>query len=120
MAKTKREYFHEILTIVADNEELTAFVNKEIALLDRKSSRAKKPTPTQIENEGFKADILTALDGVEPVTITGLVEICPSLAGLKNQRITHLLTALREDGKVKRTYVKKVAHFALGNEKDEA
>ena len=114
---TKKEMYAEILKVVADNEELVAFVNHEIDLLNRKSSGTRKPTKTQLENEGFKADILEALAGVdEPVTIKGLCGICDSISGLTNQRVTHLLTDLRKDGKVARTYVKKVAYFTLGSE----
>ena len=114
---TKKEMYAEILKVVADNEELVAFVNHEIDLLNRKSSGTRKPTKTQLENEGFKADILEALAGVdEPVTIKGLCGICDSISGLTNQRVTHLLTDLRKEGKVVRTYVKKVAYFALGSE----
>ena len=114
---TKKEMYAEILKVVADNEELVAFVNHEIDLLNRKSSGTRKPTKTQLENEGFKADILEALASVdEPVTIKGLCGICDSISGLTNQRVTHLLTDLRKEGKVARTYVKKVAFFALGTE----
>lgn len=114
---TKREMFAEIRNIVADNEEMVAFIDHEIELLERKASGTRKPTKTQVENDGFKADILEALAEADaPVTIKGLVEICPNIATLSNQRITHMLTDLRKDGKVARTYVKKVAYFALGAE----
>jgi hypothetical protein len=114
---TKKETFAVIRGIVADNAELVAFIDHEIELLEKKSSGSRKPTKVQVENEGFKVDILNALTEVdEPVNIKGLYEICPSIAELSNQRVTHLLTALRKDGKVTRSYVKKVAYFALGSE----
>ena len=114
---TKREMFAEIRKAVAGNEEMVAFIDHEVELLDKKSTSAKKPTKTQLENEAYKAEIVSALAEVDaPVTIKGLCEICDSIAGLTNQRITHLLTDLRKDGKVVRTHIKKVAYFALGNE----
>lgn len=114
---TKRENFVAIRNLVADNEELVAFIDHEIELLNKKSSGTRKPTATQLENEGFKVDILNALAEVdEPVTIKGLCEVCPSISELSNQRITHMLTDLRKNGKVARSYVKKVAYFALGCE----
>ena len=114
---TKKETFAVIRGIVADNAELVAFIDHEIELLNKKSSGSRKPTKTQVENEGFKADILEALANVaEPIIIKGLYEVCPSLEGLTNQRVTHLLTDLRKSGKVARSYVKKVAYFALGSE----
>ena len=38
---TKREYFEKIKGIVAENAELTAFVDKEIAKIDTRNDKAK-------------------------------------------------------------------------------
>lgn len=117
---TKKEMFTAIRALVADNEEMVAFIDHEIELLNRKTSGVRKPTKTQLENEGFKAEILTALTTVDsPVSIKELCEICPSIAGLTNQRITHLLTDLRKGHMVARSYIKKVAYFTLGDEGEE-
>ena len=117
---TKKEMFTEIRKVVADNDEMVAFIDHEIELLNRKSGSPRKPTKNQLENEGFKADILTALaEADKAVNIKELCVICPSISGLTNQRITHMLTDLRKDGKVARSYVKKVAYFALGSEESE-
>ena len=114
---TKKEMFAEIRKVVADNAEMVAFIDHEVELLDNKRTSARKPTKTQIENEAFKADIVAALAEADaPVTIKELMAICPNIAGLTNQRVTHMLTDLRKGGKVTRTYVKKVAYFALGSE----
>ncbi len=114
---TKKEMFTAIREAVADNTEMVAFIDHEIELLNRKSSGTRKPTKVQLENDAFKADILDALARVDaPVTIKGLCAECASIATLTNQRITHLLTDLRKDGKVARSYVKKVAYFTLGAE----
>jgi len=117
---TKKEMFAEIRKVVADNAEMVAFIDHEIELLNKKSSSSRKPTKTQVENEGFKADILTTLaDADKAITIKELCVLCPSVSGLTNQRITHMLTDLRKDGKVARTYVKKIAYFSLGSEESE-
>lgn len=117
---TKKEMFAEIRNLVADNAEMVEFLNHEIELLDRKSGSPRKPTKTQIENDEFKADIVAALATADaPVTIKELCEICQPIAALSNQRITHMLTDLRKDGQVARTYIKKVAYFALGREEVE-
>ena len=117
---TKKEMFAEIRKVVADNAEMVAFIDHEIELLNRKSGSPRKPTKTQVENEGYKEDILAALAEVDaPVSINGLCEICPTIRELTNQRITHMLTDLRKEGKVIRTTEKRVAHFALGNENEE-
>ena len=111
---TKKEMYAEILKVVADNEELVAFVNHEIDLLNRKSSGTRKPTKTQLENEGFKADILEALAGVdEPVTIKGLCGICDSISGLTNQRVSALLTQMVKGGTAHKEVVKGRAMFTI-------
>ena len=114
---TKKEMFAEIRKVVIDNAEMVAFIDHEIELLNRKSGGSRKPTKTQLENEGFKADILATLAEIDrPVTIKELIAECEPIAHLTNQRITHMLTALRKDGQVQREYIKKVAYFALGSE----
>ena len=47
---TKREMFVAIRNAVLDNEEMVAFIDHEIDLLERKSTSPKKPTETQKEN----------------------------------------------------------------------
>jgi len=114
---TKREMFAEIRKVVIDNAEMVAFIDHEVELLNRKSGGTRKPTKNQLENAQFKADILAALTEVgKPVTIKELCEVCPTVAGLTNQRITHMLTDLRKSGEVTREYIKRVAYFTVGNE----
>lgn len=114
---TKREMFVAIREVVVDNAEMVAFIDHEIELLNRKSSGNRKPTKTQLENEVFKADIVTTLENIgRPATIAEIMTECESIANLTNQKISALLTALRKDGQVIRTYEKKVAHFELGAE----
>lgn len=111
---TKREMFAEIRKVVIDNAEMVAFIDKQIELLDNRKASPKRPTAKQLENEGFKADIIASLIEVDkPVTIKELCDACPSIAGLSNQRITHLLMALQSEGKVVRTLVKKTPFFAI-------
>ena len=114
---TKREMFAEIRKVVIDNAEMVAFIDHEVELLNRKSGGTRKPTKTQLENAQFKADIIEALAVADmPLTIKALQASCPAIAGLTNQRITHMLTDLRKDGQVTRSYIKRVAYFALGAE----
>ena len=111
---TKKEMFAEIRKVVADNAEMVAFIDHEIELLNRKSGSPRKPTKTQVENDGFKADILAALAEADaPVTIKELCEVCGSIAGLSNQRITHMLTDLVKAGLLTKTYVKKTPYYAI-------
>ena len=117
---TKKEMFVKIRDAVASNQEFVDFLNKQIESLERKSASPKKPTKVQLENKNLKADIVAALTEADTLlTIKELCSACESLAGLSNQRVTHLLTALRKEKKVRREYIKRVAHFAIGAEPDE-
>ena len=111
---TKREMYNEILAVVADNTEMVEFINHEIELLNRKSSAVRKPTKNQLENEGFKADIVDYLkDADAPKTIKELQTAIPSLADLTNQRITHLLTDLVKAETLTKNYVKKTPYYSV-------
>lgn len=111
---TKKEMFAEIRKVVIDNEEMVAFIDREIELLNRKSNAIRKPTKAQIENEQFKADIVSALTVADrPCSIKELFEICDSIKGLTNQRVTHMLTDLVKGAVLERTVVKKVPYFAI-------
>ena len=111
---TKREMYNEILAVVADNAEMVEFINHEIELLNRKSSAVRKPTKNQLENEGFKADIVDYLkDADAPKTIKELQTAIPSLADLTNQRITHMLTDLVKAETLTKNYVKKTPYYSV-------
>lgn len=111
---TKKEMFMEIRNVVADNEEMVAFIDHEIDLLNRKATSPKKPTKTQIENDGFKAEIVAYLTEVDtPKNIKELQAEVASLQGLTNQRITHMLTDLVKAETLKKEYVKKTPYFAV-------
>lgn len=108
--------YNELFTNPGDGDEIVEKLTAEKARLETRANTPRKPTARQEENETFKAAILAALTDSEPVTIGGLVDRCPALKGLSNQRITHMMTALRGEGLVKREYRKKVAYFSLGAE----
>lgn len=111
---TKREMFNAIREEVIANPEMVAFIDRQIELLDKRKSASRKPTKTQVENEGFRADILEYLTAVDaPKAIKELQQEIPSISELTNQRITHLLTALVKDGKVTREVVKRVPYFTI-------
>lgn len=111
---TKKEMFAEIRKVVADNAEMVAFIDHEIELLERKSNSPRKPTKTQVENDGFKAEIVAYLTEVDtPKTIKELQAEIPSISGLTNQRITHMLTDLVKAETLTKEYVKKTPYYSV-------
>ena len=118
---TKKEMFAEIIKMMngetssVTEKEVIEFAEHEIGLLNKKSSSGSgKPTKTQLENEGYKEVILEALATADkPMTISELMEYAEGLAGLKNQRVSALMTQLKNANKVVRTMEKKKAYFSL-------
>lgn len=116
---TKKEMFTTLTTLVinsdiADKDEILDKLNNEIALLEKKAATPRKPTANQIENESLSAEILAYLTEVDmPKSIKELQEEVPSLAALSNQRISHILSALVNTGKLEKTYVKKTPFFCV-------
>ena len=113
---TKREMFTAMLAIpaIAENPEMTEFINHEIELLIKKSSAERKPTKVQIENENFKNVIIAYLETVGSARcIKELQSDIPEIAALSNQRVTHLMTALVNSEKVTKEYVKKTPYYTI-------
>ena len=116
---TKRMRFEQIKSLISDNEELVAFIDHEIELLDKKNSRTGKPTKTQVENETIKNTIFNTLQiAGKPMTVTQLLAT-EELNGLSNQKVSALLTQLRDANKVVRTVEKKVAYYSINEEVEE-
>lgn len=121
---TKRERFAQLMEIVnasqvENSAELVSFIEHEVELLNKKNSRSGKPTARQVENEEIKATILSIMERVgKPMTITQLLaEIGNS--ELSNQRVSALVTQLKDSGEVVRTVEKKVAYYSLVDKADE-
>lgn len=111
---TKKDYFNALRNLVIYNEELVAFIDRELALLEKKSSRTRKPTATQIENEELKADIMAYLTEVDTMKcIKELRQEIPSLAGRSDQKISRLLKALVDTGKLDRETVERTPYFFI-------
>lgn len=106
--------FAEIRKAVISNEEMVAFIDHEIELLNRKSGSPKKPTKTQVENAAYKATIVEYLTTADaPKTIKELQAEIADIAELTNQRITHMLTDLVKAGTLTKEYVKKTPYYSI-------
>jgi hypothetical protein len=113
--KTQKDYFNEIIELAAENgrDDLVAFCEDRIEKLSRKSG-SKKPTKTQVENEGLKdviKDAMATLGKASTVTEIQAVDIV--LGDLTNQRVSALLRQMVNDGKVVKTIEGKKSLFSL-------
>ena len=98
--------------------DAVAFLDERIAITEKKNASGgeRKPTKTQLENEGFKEQIISILHSAdEPMTIGDMQKFI-ELDELSNQKISALLSQLIKAGSVVRSEVKGKAHFALASQ----
>ena len=126
---TKRDYFTAILskvdmdatydiskgdaTVKVSGADVAGFLNHELELLDRKNTVDKKPTATQLANEGIKADIKAFLDAHkgEKYTVSALMKSVPAIADASNQKVSSLVRQMVIDGLAERIEDKRKAYF---------
>lgn len=115
---TKRENFMKIIEVLEENgrADLVEVINHEIELLDKKRANGKM-TKTQTENVDIKEMILSALADIgEPITISDLLAKSPELAektNNSNQKVSALMTQLKNSNQVVRTTNGKKALFTI-------
>ena len=126
---TKRDFFNAILskvdmdatydiskgdaTVKVSGADVAGFLNHELELLDRKNTVDKKPTATQVANEGIKADIKAFLDAHkgEKFTVSALMKSVASIADASNQKVSSLVRQMVLDGQADRIEDKRKAYF---------
>lgn len=125
---TKREMYTAIKAIpaVSANEEMVAFIDHEIELLEKKAATPRKPTKTQIENAEAQAKIIEYLFTVDkPLTIREIQEGVAMCAGYSTSKMSHILNSALYDeernpeGVLEKAYIKKVPYFSVTIEKED-
>ena len=109
---TKKERFAQLLLIeeVAQNEDLVAFINHEIELLEKKASKSGS-TKTQKENAEIMDALyeeLIALD--KAVTISEFQKLSEKASQFSNQKISALFR-LMDCTRVEKTTEKSKSYF---------
>jgi len=91
-------------------DKLTALA----ASLEKKSGAERKPTATQVANEGYKSAIVDFLGNCDkPQTVTDILKGVAALEGFSNQKVSALMTQLVNAGAVVKTSDKRRSYFAL-------
>ena len=110
---TKKEMYRNIATLLADNEEVVAFCDHEIELLENRKSSKKGMTATQKANIEVKDNIVAVLTEMgEAVTITEM-QADERLAGFSNQKLSALLRQLVDEGTVDKVIEGKKSKFTI-------
>lgn len=110
---TKKDFFKELRGMVADRQDLVDFIDHELELLDRKSSKSVE-TKTQIENKSIMETILSELTRIaRPITISELQNESDILKEYSNQKLSALLKKLVDSNQVVKTIDKKKSYFSI-------
>ena len=110
--KTKKDLFLEVREVVAGNEELVAFVDHELELLNKKAST--KSTKVNEEQVALMEKIVNALNEIgRSVTITELQKENAEMAGYSNQKLSAMLKKLVDNKQVTKMVDKKKSYFMV-------
>lgn len=110
---TIKDMFNEIIALAEENgrEDIVEFAKGRIAQLEKKSSNKKNPKSE--ENEALKAVILDTMTGMEPSTVSAIMNANSEVGTYSNQKISAMLRQLENEGKVVKTKDKKSTLFAV-------
>lgn len=133
--RTKKEWFNILIDIVEESNYIDKagaikMLRNEIDLIEKKAKKAKssKEDPSTINNQlkELIKDVLTEKAGDEGLTITELLEDdrlkeykekqkdgSIEIKKVSSQKLSALMTQLKNDGEVRRIEEKKVAKFLL-------
>ena len=92
--------------------EVIEKLDKMLVQVNKKSSANRKPTATQLENEGLRVKIAEYLTNTgKRLTVSEMMKEIEGLEELSNQRVTSLATSLYKEGKINREVEKRKAYF---------
>lgn len=119
MTNTKMTY-GKAISYVMENYDLPAEVAEKLAALSeslaKKSGAERKPTATQVANEGYKTEILAYLrDVTEPKTVGDILKEVPAVAGFSTPKVSALMKQLVDEGNgpVERLTDKRRTYFRI-------
>lgn len=108
--KTKKDLFLEVREVVAGNEELVAFIDHELELLNKKAST--KSTKVNDEQVALMEKIVNALNEIgRGVTISELQKENAEMAEYSNQKLSAMLKKLVDNKQVTKIVDKKKSYF---------
>ena len=114
---TIRSQFEEIrdILVASGRNDLAEFIDGRIAQTIKKKSAERKPTAKQVENEGFKADILAYMDADVLYSAGDILKGVPSIvaSGMSINRVSALMTQLADSGAVNKTVDKRKNFYTL-------
>jgi hypothetical protein len=125
-ATTKKEYFAMVRNIVGESnvenkEELFKFIDHEVELLNKKSSKSGETKISKINSPIYESIIEVLTEAGKGMTASELMEDVrlqtyvdgDKIVKMTNQKLSALLTKLKDDKKLNREEIKKKAYFSI-------
>lgn len=119
----------EIFALVGANAEvfgdkatlILEWAEKHIGQLDRKySSKSGKPSAKQIENEGIKQKIFSAMENLGKAVRVMEINALPLFEDFTSQKLTNLMNQMVADKILIKYIDKRVTYFALPTNEEGA
>lgn len=114
---TVRSQFEAVKAVLIEtgHADLADFIDGRIAQTIKKNSTERKPTAKQVENEGYKSDILAWMDTDTVYAAGDVLKGVPSIvaSGMSVNRVSALLTQLVESGALVKTVDKRKNFYSL-------
>ncbi len=112
---TKREVINTMLADenVKGNEMYVAYLQNELALLDKKAERKGKSAEEVAEQDRLKSAVMSALATVGKGTVSEIQKAHSELNGLSNQKVTAILKSLMTDELVVKATENRKSVFSL-------
>jgi hypothetical protein len=104
---------------VLENCELPTDVREKMekiqASFEKKATGERKPTATQVANEGLKTAILSYMEEnpVQMFSVSELIKKVPELEGLSTQKVSPLMAKLVDELKVVKVVEKRKSYFQI-------
>ena len=105
-------YVLENCTLPADVREM---MEKLQVSFEKKATGERKPTATQVANEGLKTAILSYMEEnpVQMFSVSELIKKVPELEGLSTQKVSPLMAKLVDELKVVKVVEKRKSYFQI-------
>lgn len=114
---TVRSQFEAVREVLeqAGRADLVEFIDGRIAQTIKKNTTERKPTAKQVENEGFKSDILAFMEADVMYAAGDILKGVPSIvaSGMSINRVSALMTQLADSGAVTKTVDKRKNYYSL-------
>ena len=114
---TIRSQFEAVKAVLlaSGREDLADFIDTRIEQTVKKNTTPRKPTAKQVENEGFKSDILAWMDADTVYSAGDILKGVPSIvaSGMSINRVSALMTQLSDSGAVVKSVDKRKNFYTL-------